>query len=79
MTAALVADKNVAAETLGHIDYKYYVELFSDSLVEQGKNKEAASLEQGLYDTLSARNVLDSVLQGIKSRRDTAAKAATSK
>lgn len=79
LTAALVADKNVAAETLGHIDYKYYVDLFSDSLVAQGQNKEAAALEQGLFETLSARNVLDSVLQSIKSRRDTAAKAATAK
>lgn len=79
LTAALVADKNLAAETLGHIDYKYYVDQLSDWLGEQGQHKEAAAVEQGLYETLSARNVLDSVLQSIKSRRDTEAKAATVK
>lgn len=76
LNAALGADKNAAAETLGHIDYKYYVDELSDSLIAQGERKEAAAVEDGLYNTLSARNVLDSVLQQIKSRRDKAAKAA---
>ena len=76
LKAALSADKDAAAETLGHIDYKYYVDQLSDSLIAQGERKEAAAVEDGLYNTLSARNVLDSVLQQIKSRRDKAAKAA---
>jgi hypothetical protein len=76
LNAALGDDKNAAAETLGHIDYKYYVDQLSDSLVAQGERKEAAAVEEGLYNTLSARNVLDSVLQEIKSRRNKAATAA---
>lgn len=76
---ALVADKNLAAETLGHIDYKYYVDKLSDSLIAQGESKEAAAVEEGLYETLSARNVLNSVLQEIKTRRDKAARTATAK
>jgi hypothetical protein len=76
LNAALVANKDVAAETLGHIDYKYYVDQFSDSLVKQGHHTEAAAVQQGLYETLSARNVLPSVLQEIDARRGKAMKAA---
>lgn len=59
-----------AAETLGHIDYKYYVDQWSDWLAEQGEVQEAKSMQSGLLQALSARKVLDRVLQEVKDRRD---------
>jgi hypothetical protein len=76
LSAALTANKQVAAETLGHIDYKYYVDAFSKWLSDQGEHKEAAALLDGLYETLSTRGVIQSVLQEIKVRRDGSARAA---
>ncbi|HJQ68964.1 MAG TPA: hypothetical protein VKA70_08330 [Blastocatellia bacterium] len=72
----LLSRPGTAAETLGHIDFKYYVDFFTESLVEQGENAQAARLQDTLYDTLSARNVLKSVLEEIRSKRDSAARAA---
>lgn len=68
--AALMTDLNVAAETLGHIDYKYYVDHFSGWLTDLGDTDGATKIQSDLYQTLSARNVLDRVLQEIKERRD---------
>ena len=76
LAAALTANKEAAAETLGHIDYKYYVDTVSKWLTEQGEHKEAAALLDGLYETLAARGVIQSVLQEIKARRDTSARGA---
>lgn len=70
LSAALTDQKDVSAESLGHIDYKWYVDRFSDWLAEQGAIKEAAKTQDDLYQTLLARKVLDSVLQEIKKRRD---------
>lgn len=77
LTAALITDTDRAAETLGHIDYKAYVDGFSEMLDQQGKSQEAAVVDEALYTTLEARNVLPSVLEAIKSRRGKAQAATT--
>lgn len=74
--AALLNRPGTAAETLGHIDLNYYVDYFAASLAQQGEPEQAARLEDTLYETLAARNVLKSVLDDIRARRDRAAQAA---
>lgn len=69
-TAALLAQPNAAAETLGHIDYKYYVDSYSHYLEKQGDSKAAAAAQDELLKTLSQRAVLDRVLEDIEARRD---------
>jgi hypothetical protein len=66
--AALTEESDAAAETLGHIDYKYYVDRFTDWLAKQGERSEAAKIQGELYKTLSARKVLESVLKETKER-----------
>ncbi len=66
--AALTDRTDEAAETLGHVDYKYYLDRYSDWLAEQGEVQEAKSVQSGLLQTLSARKVLDRVLKNIEAR-----------
>lgn len=66
--AALTDQTDEAAETLGRIDYKYYLDQWSDWLAEQGEIKEAKSVQSGLLQTLSARKVLDRVLKDLEAR-----------
>lgn len=68
--AALLAQRDVAAESLGHIDYKCYIDRFSDWLAGQGESKKAVEIQDNLYQTMSARKVLDRVLQEVKARRE---------
>jgi hypothetical protein len=74
-TAALTDEPDVAAASLGHINYRRYVNRFSDLLAEQGDNQEAAKTQEKLYETLANRNVLGRVLQEIEDRREGYAKA----
>lgn len=69
LTTALLTDPDVAAETMGHIDYKYYVDKLTDLLVKQGERKEAAQAQATLHQILAARGVLPRVLQEIDTRR----------
>ncbi|MBW0931383.1 hypothetical protein [Priestia megaterium] len=69
-TAALTEHKQLAAKTLSFIDYNEYMSSYSEFLGNQGENKEAAEVQNVLYQTLSERNVLDRVLQEIKNRRE---------
>lgn len=68
LSTALVNDAQQAAKTLGHIDFKYYVDRFSDWLVEQGDRQQAQQVQHVLYDTLASRKVSDRVLHSIKQR-----------
>ncbi|HDR8487286.1 TPA: hypothetical protein QC445_004117 [Bacillus cereus] len=70
-TSALTEHKQIAAKTLSHKDYNEYMVTFSEFLSSQDENKEAAEVQNDLYQTLAERNVLDSVLQKIKNRRET--------
>jgi len=73
---ALLDQPLVAAESLGHIDYKYYTDNYSDWLAKQGDTNTAANIQDSLYTTLSARKVLDRVLQEVKRRSDSYKKKA---
>ena len=70
LTSALMAETKVAAETLGHIDYKDYAVSFAEWLSERGDSKDATSVLNELYQTLSDRKVLERVLEQIKALRD---------
>lgn len=69
LTDALLAAGEAAAETLGHIDYKYYVDGLSDWLQSEGEGGEAVKCQSQLYETLSRRKVAGWVLEGIAERR----------
>lgn len=75
LAASLTAQMATAVDSLGHIDFKWYVDSFSDWLARQGATQEAAKTQDALYQTMSTRQVhgrkvLDRVLQEIKERRD---------
>jgi hypothetical protein len=70
LLTALTTQPEVSAETLGHIDYRYYMERLTDWLTEQGENREAEQLQENLYQTLAARKVLGRVLEEIEDRRE---------
>ncbi|MBD2120274.1 hypothetical protein H6F68_05025 [Trichocoleus sp. FACHB-262] len=68
--AALTDEKQTAAESLGHIDYKYYVDRFSDWLAQQGDPQAAAETQNELLQVLRDRNVIQRVLETVKDKRD---------
>ena len=70
LATALVGEKNIAAETLGHIDYKEYAVSFAAWLVEKGQVEEATRVLSDLYQTLAGRKVLERVLAEIKKLHD---------
>jgi hypothetical protein len=65
---AITAKPAQAAETLGHVDYKYYTDYMSASLAKAGDERKAGDLQEQLYETLAARKVKPSVLQEVKER-----------
>jgi hypothetical protein len=80
LAAALLKDPRQAAETLGHIDYKYYVDRFSRWLNEHNDWRAAAVCQDSLHKTLEQSQVDDHVLQEIAQRRDSfRARAGTAK
>lgn len=68
--AALLEYPDQAAETLGHVDYKYYVDGFAQWLSDRGDTAGAATCQARLYDTLANRAVADHVLEEIAGRRE---------
>jgi hypothetical protein len=69
LKAALITNADVAAESLGHVDYKVYVDELTKLLESQGETAEAAQVQDKMYEILAARNVLPRVLQEIDQRR----------
>ena len=65
-TTALMNQPDAAAETLGHINYRHYVDRYSDYLKQHGDSQGAVNAQDKLLQTLSNRNVPDQVLQAIK-------------
>jgi hypothetical protein len=76
LTAALLTNADVSAESLGHVDYKVYVDELTNLLEAQGETAAAAEAQSTLYKILAARNVLPRVLAEIDERRDSLAAAA---
>jgi hypothetical protein len=70
MKAALTAQPEKAAETLGHVDYKAYADRLSDQLAAHGNTAAAAGVQDQLYATLQARKVVPRVLTEVKEKRD---------
>jgi len=70
LTKALTEPVEVAAETLGHIEYKEYIDAFTDWLNREGMRKEAVKVQEELLLALTARQVPERVLQEVKARRD---------
>jgi hypothetical protein len=65
---ALLDKPQLAAETLSHFDYHYYVDRFSDALEEQGRQDEAADAQSTLLQALQQRKVIQPVLESIRLR-----------
>jgi hypothetical protein len=70
LSTALTQEMEISAESLGHIDFKYYVDKFSELLAEQGERQQAAKMQNELHRVMTARGVLDRVLKDIKSRSE---------
>jgi hypothetical protein len=66
LSAALTGDMNAAAETLGHVDFKSYLEAYEDSLRGQGDKKRANDVREKAYVCLKNRGVKASVLEELK-------------
>jgi hypothetical protein len=69
--ALLGVGADVAAESLGHIDYKHYVDKLTDLIESQGQRQDARKVQQELKTMLAARNVLPRVLAEIDNRIQT--------
>jgi hypothetical protein len=67
---ALLKSPGKSAETLSHIDYKYYVDRLSKGLAAQGNRAAAAKAQDTLYRALSARSVKPSVLESVKKAQE---------
>lgn len=59
--AALTDQADTAAETLGHVDYKYYTDQFKKWLTKKNDTKTAGEVNKTMRNTLSNRKVPDSV------------------
>ncbi len=68
-TQALTAAPEAAAESLGHVDYKWYADQFADWLAETGNAAEASTILSTILKTLQARGVIQPVLDDIAARR----------
>lgn len=84
LNKALVDRAGEAVETLGHIDYKLYVDWFTDQFLKDGRPNEARKLQETLLQTMSGRKVrhrpiVSSVLDSITAKKDQCTRAATSR
>lgn len=70
LDAALLVEPHEAAETFGHIGFKRAVDRYTDILAEQDEESRAAEAQDTLLKTLSARGVLETVLEAVTDRRD---------
>jgi hypothetical protein len=66
----LLKSPEKAAETLLHIDYKYYIDHLSKGLAEHGNRSATAKAQETLYRALSARKVKPSVLESVKKNQE---------
>lgn len=69
MGAALMKEPAKAAETLGHIDYKFYTDQLSDRIANDGDVKGAAKVQEELFTTLRSRKVAERVLADVNKKR----------
>ena len=70
LDSALIENMDESADTLGHVDYKWYVDKFTDWLVDIGETTDAKKIQDDMHKTLSKRGVLKSILDEIKERKN---------
>ena len=63
LDAALGAQPEATAETLGHIDFKYYVDDYCTWLTSQDEDKAAAAMQTRMHTALKKRGVPDFVFK----------------
>jgi hypothetical protein len=66
---ALLEQPAKAAETLGHIEYKFYTDRLVDDLVKGGDPEAAVNVQDQLRTTLEARKVASAVLAQVEAKR----------
>ena len=69
LSEILIDEPAVAAETLGHIDYRQTVERYAEFQAEEGDPSAAAKSLETASEALSERNVLDSVIRELDERQ----------
>lgn len=67
---ALFDNAAASAETLSHIDFKFYVDQLSKFVEKEGDSKSAAKYQGDLHDTLKKRGVLERVLEEIDDQKN---------
>lgn len=65
---------SLAAQTLGHIDFRATGEGLATALADAGRNKQAKAVQDRLLQTMEARGVLPSVIAESRSRLERARK-----
>lgn len=70
LNKALLERPQLAAETLGHIEYKYYVDRYSAELARQGQAAQAAASQEVLQGALQARGVKPEVVEEVEQRKN---------
>jgi hypothetical protein len=72
--STLLKERREAAESLGNIDYNYYVSRLSQALADEGRVGKARNVLDGLIAALSERNVATGVINGLRMKRETIGK-----
>jgi hypothetical protein len=67
--AALIADPELAAETLGHVDTKFYAEMYANWLAETGRPSDGAKVLATVANEFDRRGVLPSVVTALRTRQ----------
>lgn len=70
LSTALITRSDAAVESLGHVDYRWYVERFNRWLAHIGSVDDAVRNQDSLLAILTKRKVLDTVLQQVQQGRD---------
>jgi hypothetical protein len=81
---ALIEQRVTAVESLGHVDFRWYVDQFSEWLADRGDSVGASKVQETLYDTLArrevrGRGVLPAVLDEVKAQAEDYNKARSSR
>jgi hypothetical protein len=75
LIAVLQTESAIAADTLGHIDYKDRVDFLSHFLAEGGDVGAAADCQSSMQELLAGRGVIKPVLDSIEKQKAQYAKA----
>jgi len=70
LSRAITTDPELAAETLGHVDTKYYSEMFADWLAENGRPVDGAKVLATVASTFERRGVLPAVVAALRNKQE---------